>query len=103
MSTSTNNNSPVAAFVDFLKHFKSSSSEAAEQLEGLSLNGNGDSDEYDMVNDADDPAPDATQRRNRHSKLKYMEVLQDVADRIQTEILIDLNDLDAVSAIATSG
>lgn len=82
--------------MDFLQNFKSSSAEAAEQLEGLNINGDGDSDEYDMVDDSDDPAPDGSQRRNHHSKLKYMQMLQDVADRIKTDIIIDLNDLDAV-------
>jgi DNA replication licensing factor MCM7 len=38
----------AAAFVDFLQSFKSSSTEAAEQLEGLNLNGDGDS-EYGPV------------------------------------------------------
>jgi DNA replication licensing factor MCM7 len=83
--------------VDFLKNFKSSSTEAAEQLEGLNLNGEGDGDEYDMVDDSDDPAPGDAQRR--HNKLKYMQLLQGVADRTQTEILIDLNDLEAVSLV----
>jgi DNA replication licensing factor MCM7 len=65
----------------------------------LNLNGDGDSDEYDMVDDADDPATDAN--RTRHGKAKYMQMLQDVADRASTEILIDLNDLEAVSRNAT--
>jgi DNA replication licensing factor MCM7 len=85
--------------VDFLKSFKSSSTEAAEQLEGLDLNGDGDSDEYDMLDDVDNGA----QRRNRHNKLKYMQVLQDVADRIQSEIFIDLNDLETVSSAVRKG
>lgn len=53
-----------------------------------------------MVDDSDDPAPDGAARRNRHNKVKYMQILQDVADRTRTEILIDLNDLDAVRAVA---
>ncbi|KAF2707140.1 DNA replication licensing factor CDC47 [Pleomassaria siparia CBS 279.74] len=81
------------ALVDFLQSFKSSSTEAAEQLESLNINGDGDSDEYDMVDDTDDPAADT--RRTRNSKVKYMQMLQDVADRVKTEILIDLNDLEA--------
>jgi DNA replication licensing factor MCM7 len=84
----------AAAFVDFLKHFKSSSTEAADQLEGLRLNGDGEDDEYDMVDDSDDPAP--AQVRNK-SKLKYMNLLQDVANRERDEIVIDLNDVEAVS------
>ena len=85
--------------MDFLQNFKSSSTEAAEQLEGLNLNGDGDSDEYDMMDDSDDPVPNGTQRRSRHGKAKYMQMLQDVADRIRTEITIDLNDLEAVSEV----
>ncbi|KAF2743966.1 MCM-domain-containing protein [Sporormia fimetaria CBS 119925] len=81
------------AFVDFLKHFKSSSEETAEQLEGLNLNGD-DSDEYDMLEDSDDPAPNGA-RRNQHNKLKYMQMLQDVSDRTRDELVIDLNDLEA--------
>jgi hypothetical protein len=85
-----------AAFVDFLQNYKSTATEAADQLENLNLNGDGDSDEYDMVNDEDDPAPGASQRRNRQNKAKYVQMLQDIADRTRTNILIDLNDLDMV-------
>jgi DNA replication licensing factor MCM7 len=66
-------------------------------LEGLSLNGNGNDDEYDMVDDADDPAPS---QRNRPSKIKYMNILQDVANRVRSDILIDLNDLEAYEKAA---
>jgi DNA replication licensing factor MCM7 len=48
-----------------------------------------------MVNDADDPAPDA---RLPRSKLKYMVQLQDVANRELDELVIDLNDVEAVSS-----
>jgi hypothetical protein len=95
LGISTDSRTP-AAFVDFLENFKSSSTEAAEQLEGLNING--DDDEYDMVDDSDDPVPNGNQRRNRH-KAKYMQMLQDVADRMRTEVLIDLNDLETVRTI----
>ena len=65
----------------------------------MNLNGDGDSDEYDMVDDSDDPATNAN--RTRHGKAKYMQILQDVADRAATGIVIDLNDLEAVSRNAT--
>ena len=65
----------------------------------MNLNGDGDSDEYDMVDDADDPAENAN--RTRHGKAKYMQMLQDVADRAATGIVIDLNDLEAVSRNVT--
>lgn len=79
--------------MDFLKHFKSSSTEAADQLQGLSLNGNGGDEEYDMVDDGSN----GTQTRNGQSKLKYMNLLQDIANRTRDEIVIDLNDVEAVS------
>lgn len=82
----------LAAFVDFLQNFKSSSTEAADQLENLNLNGDGEEAEYDMVDDSDDPAPQG----RRRTKAKYMEMLQDIADRTRTNVLIDLNDLDTV-------
>lgn len=83
------------AFVDFLKHFKSSSTEAVDQLQNLNLNGA--DDEYDMVDGADDPAPNGTQARNGQNKVKYMTMLQDVSNRMRDEIIIDLNDLESVS------
>lgn len=49
-----------------------------------------------MVDDSDDPAPGTAQTRSK-SKLKYMALLQDVANRMRDEILIDLNDVEAVS------
>lgn len=86
-----------AAFVDFLKNYKSSSTEAADQLQGLTLNGDGEDEEYDMVDDSDDPAPNGAQTRSK-SKLKYMNQLQEVANRERDEIQIDLNDVEAVSS-----
>ena len=85
-------NTALAAFVDFLQNFKSSSTEAADQLENLNLNGDGEEAEYDMVDDSDDPAPQG----RRRTKAKYMEMLQDIADRTRTNVLIDLNDLETV-------
>jgi DNA replication licensing factor MCM7 len=46
-----------------------------------------------MVDDEDGPA---AQSRNK-SKLKYMDQLQEVANRMRDEIQIDLNDVEAVS------
>jgi hypothetical protein len=86
----------IAAFVDFLKHFKSSSTEAADQLEGLSLNGNGADEEYDMVDDSGDPVPNA-RNGNGKSKIKYLNQLQEVSNRERDEIVIDLNDVELVS------
>jgi DNA replication licensing factor MCM7 len=84
------------AFQDFLQNFKSSSAEAADQLQGLNINEDDLSDEYDMMDDADDPAPAGTQGRNRNpTKQKYQQLLQEVADRDRQDIVIDLNDLEA--------
>lgn len=63
------------------------------------LNLNGADNEYDMVDDSDDPAPNGTQTRNGQSKVKYMTMLQDVSNRMRDEILIDLNDLESVSSL----
>ncbi|KAF2200001.1 MCM-domain-containing protein [Delitschia confertaspora ATCC 74209] len=84
-----------AAFEDFLQNFKSSSTEAAEQLEGLNLGADGISDEYDMMDESDDPVPNGKRRNgNPPSKQKYMQILQEVADREREDITIDLNDLE---------
>lgn len=82
----------VAAFKDFLQNFKSSSTEAEDALDDLHLDGDGMSDEYDFMDDADNGG--ATRRRATRSKAKYMNMLQDVADRKTSQVLIDLDDLE---------
>ncbi|KAK5133649.1 Mcm2-7 hexameric complex component [Meristemomyces frigidus] len=82
-----------AAFEDFLRSFKSSTTETEDALDDLRLDG--DSDEYDFMDDAANGAERAqTGRRGARSKAKYVNVLQDIADRTQSQILIDLDDLD---------
>lgn len=90
------------AFQDFLQNFKSksSSAEAADQLQGLNINEDDLSDEYDMMDDSDDPAPAGSNSRN--GKQKYLQMLQEVADRERQDIVIDLNDLEAVSDVDTA-
>lgn len=82
-----------AAFKEFLTEFKTfeSTSEgaAAEAIEDLSL---GDDDEYDMMDDGPDGAG-GQQRRRRDPKVKYKQILQDIADRNRSDILIELDDL----------
>jgi DNA replication licensing factor MCM7 len=56
-----------------------------------------------MVDDADDPAPNGDQTRSGQSKLKYMTQLQDVANRERDELVIDLNDVEAVSPAQATG
>lgn len=91
------------AFKDFLQHFKTlqSTSEAAatEALEDLNIDGNRTSDEYDFMDDAqDDGAATRGARRRREPKLKYMQILQDIANRDVQHILIELDDLEVVSS-----
>ncbi|KAJ6002474.1 DNA replication licensing factor MCM7 [Penicillium sp. IBT 35674x] len=85
-------------FKDFLKHFKTmqSTDEAAatEALEGLNIDGNRTSDEYDMMDDIEGGAQTRSARKQRQVKLKYMDMLLDVANRDSTHILIELDDLE---------
>ncbi|KAJ5931723.1 hypothetical protein N7516_006212 [Penicillium verrucosum] len=86
-------------FKDFLKGFKTfqSSSEAAatEALEDLNIDDGQTSDEYDFMDDADETNGANTRgaRRHREPKLKYMQILQDIANRDTSNILIELDDL----------
>ncbi|KAJ5666979.1 DNA replication licensing factor MCM7 [Penicillium macrosclerotiorum] len=86
-------------FKDFLSHFKTlqSTSEAAatEAMEELNIDGNRTSDEYDFMDDVDDEGttPHGARRR-REPKLKYMQILQDIANRDATNIVIELDDLE---------
>ncbi|KGO76881.1 Nucleic acid-binding, OB-fold [Penicillium italicum] len=86
-------------FKDFLKGFKTfqSSSEAAatEAFEDLNIDDGQTSDEYDFMDDADEinGANARGARRHREPKLKYMQILQDIANRDTSNILIELDDL----------
>ena len=94
----------VAAFEDFLTSFKSSElateASATNALQSLNIDEDGLSDEYDFMEDAAD-APGETRsdikgQRDRDPKKKYMEILQNIADRQSSEICVELDDLDAV-------
>lgn len=90
------------AFKDFLQHFKTlqSTSEAAatEAMEDLNIDGDRTSDEYDFMDDVDDEgAGTRGASRRREPKLKYMQILQDIANREASNIVIELDDLDVVS------
>lgn len=82
-------------FEDFLKTFKSTTVDAADQLEGLNIGEDAESDEYDFM-DEDEESANRTRNRDRNPKQKYIQMLQDVADRARSEIQIDLDDLDTV-------
>ncbi|KAL9616415.1 MAG: hypothetical protein Q9160_008714 [Pyrenula sp. 1 TL-2023] len=85
------------AFIDFLQHFKSSQSQsedtAADAIEDLRLDGDGTSDEYDFMDDVDD-GNGRERRRRGADKEKYMTILQDVADREKSNVVVELDDLD---------
>lgn len=91
------------AFRDFLENFKSSESAsedtAAAAIDGLHIDGDGMSDEYDFMDDAENGETSRSRRESqtRRDKRKYMASLQDVADRVKSNILIELDDLDLVS------
>ncbi|PLN81386.1 MCM-domain-containing protein [Aspergillus taichungensis] len=86
-------------FKDFLKGFKTlestSATAATEALEDLHIDGGErTSDEYDFMDDAEDGnAQTGTRGGRRGTKLKYMEMLQDVANRERLNVLIELDDL----------
>ena len=85
----------VAAFQSFLEKFetsKTSSDAAAEAIDNLHLDGDHTSDEYDFMDDAD--GDNAAPRRR--PKRKYMDMLQEVANRTRPDILIELDDLREV-------
>ena len=76
------------SFEDFLRNFKSSSTEAEDALEDLNLNADNASDEYDFMDDAGKGG--SQKRRTKH---KYMDLLQNVADRKTNQVLISLDDV----------
>lgn len=87
------------AFIDFLRHFKSSQSRsedtAADAIEDLHLDGDGTSDEYDFMDDVDN-GNGRERRRRGADKEKYMTILQEIADREKSNVVVELDDLDLV-------
>ncbi|KAH7417392.1 MCM2/3/5 family-domain-containing protein [Cadophora sp. MPI-SDFR-AT-0126] len=85
------------AFEDFLSTFKASpKSELAGALHEMNIDEDDFSDDYDFMDDDDDEGQESRRRARvqpKVPKLKYMEVLQKVADRYEDEITIDLDDL----------
>jgi len=58
------------------------------------------SDEYDFIDDVEDGVPGHNTRRSQQDnspKLKYVKILQEVADRVKDQIIIELDDLHGVS------
>ena len=90
------------AFQSFLEKFetsKTSSDAAAEAVDGLHLDSDHTSDEYDFM---DDVAGGDGANSRRRLKRKYMEMLQEVADRERQNILIELDDLQEVRSLFTT-
>ncbi|KAI9700589.1 MAG: Mcm2-7 hexameric complex component [Bogoriella megaspora] len=85
-----------AAFEDFFTSFKGkSSSETTNALNNLHLDEDGLSDEYDFMDDADEA--NGARRRDVSrggTQRKYMKVLQGVADRNVSQVLVELDDLE---------
>lgn len=82
-----------SAFEDFLASFKSTAT--TDALEDPQIDSDGTSDEYDFMDDVVDGQGQQSRRR-RDPKRKYMDMLQNVADRKRDHIYIDLDDLDEV-------
>ncbi|KAI9890009.1 MAG: Mcm2-7 hexameric complex component [Vezdaea aestivalis] len=84
------------AFEDFLKSYKSSEVTATNALQNLNLDDDQLSDEYDFMDDTDDATGEKSRsRRAQDPKNKYMVILQNIADRYESEIKIELDDLQA--------
>ncbi|KAI9728497.1 MAG: Mcm2-7 hexameric complex component [Chrysothrix sp. TS-e1954] len=87
-------------FEDFLTSYKSSATvdATADALGDTNLDAeDGTSDEYDFMDDVEDSDGNTRARqpsRKQHAKLKYMNMLQEVADRKRDHIYIELDDLD---------
>jgi len=87
-------------FAEFLEKFetsKTASDEAVEAIDSLHLDGDHTSDEYDFMDDvANGDSAHTRQDGRRPSKRKYLEMLQQVADRERTNVLIELDDVKEV-------
>ncbi|KAF1815404.1 MCM-domain-containing protein [Eremomyces bilateralis CBS 781.70] len=83
------------AIQDFLKSFKAI--ETSEALETLNINDDDQDEEYDFMDESDEGGRGQRRgqtRASRQPKVKYMRLLQDVADRKSSHVLIELDDLD---------
>ncbi len=80
--------------------FKTSpKSELASALGDMNIDEDDFSDEYDFMDDDEDEGQNARRRTRAQAKapkLKYMDLLQKIADRYEEEITIDLDDLATV-------
>jgi DNA replication licensing factor MCM7 len=96
------------AFRDFLENFKPSQSKseeaAADAIHDLNLDEDRTSDEYDFMDDVAEGDGSGSTRAgtSRSTKRKYMSILQEVADRERSSILIELDDLEEVRMVIVS-
>ncbi|RDL40033.1 DNA helicase [Venustampulla echinocandica] len=85
------------AFEDFLQTFKTTPTSAiTHALGGMNIDQDDLSDEYDFMDDDDVQGQNArrqTSSQSKMPKLKYLDLLQKVADRYEDEITIDLDDV----------
>ncbi|KAK5663317.1 hypothetical protein OQA88_3745 [Cercophora sp. LCS_1] len=86
----------LTAFSNFLNDFKTSPEQAiTDALDGINIDEDDLSDEYDFMDEDDDAQATRRAERERRKKPrhKYKEMLQELADRKIDEVVIDLNDL----------
>lgn len=92
-------NCRAAGFEAFLSDFKTSPEQTiTHALGNINIDEDDLSDEYDFM-DEDDNAQQQRQRgkaRNRTPQHKYKDMLQELADRKISEVVIDLDDLHSV-------
>jgi DNA replication licensing factor MCM7 len=95
-----NTNNQPGAFEEFLQNFKSSPTSAlTSALDGMNIDEDDFSDEYDFMDDDDEEGQSARRKTKTQAKEpshKYKDLLQKVADRYEDEITIDLDDLAKV-------
>ncbi|TVY41074.1 DNA replication licensing factor [Lachnellula occidentalis] len=86
-----------AAFEEFLQTFKTSpSASITHALGDMNIDEDDLSDEYDFMDEDDNEGQNARRQERSQAKmpkLKYLDLLQKVADRYEEEITIDLDDL----------
>ena len=89
----------TAAFEDFLLNYKSVQSDLDRAVQDLNIDGDDTSDEYDFMDDVAG-GKEARQPNGQHKepRVKYMDMLQKVADRELDEVTIELDDLDDVGS-----
>lgn len=91
----------IEAFRDFLETFKASASASEESatnaIDGLQIDEDDGSEDYDFMDDVAGQGHNGTRGRQSHrDKRKYIALLHEIADRVKSHIVIELDDLDLV-------